>query len=78
MRCVHDLLGKEGFDELEGLVAPQMLKVILSCVVMIGAKRAHEHKDPANKVFWNPPTKLSWALEPGCRILVSMWTLGPL
>ena len=38
-----------------------------------GPKRPHKHKDPTNHGFWNP--RLSWA---ECRILVFMWSLGPL
>ena len=40
-----------------------------------GPKRPHTQKDPTSHGFWNPAC-LS-ALEPGCRILMFLWSLEP-
>ena len=50
---------------------------LFGCLVesTVGEK-PHKQKGPPKHGFWNPPC--FWALDPVCRILVFMWSVGPL
>ena len=43
-----------------------------------GLKRLHKNRDPTKHDFWYPPYIGLWNLEAYCKILMFMWSFGPL